>query len=83
MECNLSGVPELFVFLSQPLGFTDYSVHESLLPRIDAYEREKVLNFIPPSGNTIIFYYNIKGAQVRIPFDFIPRLSITDVSWLH
>lgn len=61
MDCNLSGVPEILIFLNQPVAFSDYSAHECLLPRIDTYEREKVLNLIPPSGITTLFYYNIKG----------------------
>lgn len=33
MDCNLSGTPELFIFLNQPISFNDYSVHEILLNR--------------------------------------------------
>jgi AP-3 complex subunit mu len=79
MDCNLSGVPEIFIFLSQSTSFNDYSVHECLLPRIETYEREKVLNLIPPTGSTTIFYYNIKGVQAKVPFDFRHKLTLTEV----
>lgn len=42
VDCNLSGTPELFVFLNQTNQFTDYTVHECLLNRLDTYERERV-----------------------------------------
>lgn len=47
--------------------------------RVDTYEREKVLNLIPPTGTSTIFYYNIKGVAISVPFDFIPKISITEV----
>ncbi|CAD8112881.1 unnamed protein product [Paramecium primaurelia] len=75
VDCNLSGVPELFVFLNQTNQFNDYTVHECLLQKIDTYERERVLAFVPPSGTTTIFYYNIKGISIRPPFEFIPKLQ--------
>lgn len=46
--------------------------------RVDTYEREKVLNLIPPTGTSTIFYYNIKGVAISVPFDFIPKISITE-----
>ncbi|CAK91642.1 unnamed protein product (macronuclear) [Paramecium tetraurelia] len=75
VDCNLSGIPELYVFLNQPKQFDDYSVHECLLQKIDTFEREQVLVFVPPSGTTTIFYYNIKEISIRVPFDFIPKLQ--------
>ncbi|CAD8190721.1 unnamed protein product [Paramecium octaurelia] len=75
VDCNLSGLPELYVFLNQPNQFNDYSVHECLLQKIDTFEREQVLAFVPPSGTTTIFYYDIKGISIKVPFDFIPKLQ--------
>lgn len=60
------------------MTFNDYSVHECLLSRLESYERERVLNFIPPSGNSTIFYYNLKGIA-KVPFDFFPKLIFSDV----
>jgi hypothetical protein len=57
----------------------DPEVHITSTSRVDTFEREKVLNFIPPTGSTTIFYYNIKGVAISVPFDFIPRISFTDV----
>lgn len=56
-------------------------MHECLLNKIDTYEREKVLAFIPPSGSSTVFYYNIKGVQARVPFDFVHKITFLNV-WL-
>lgn len=54
-------------------------MHECLLNKIDTYEREKVLAFIPPSGSSTVFYYNIKGVQARVPFDFVHKITFLNV----
>ena len=38
MDCNLSGTPELYIYLNQPIAFSDYSVHETLLSSIPTFQ---------------------------------------------
>ena len=57
-------------------NFNDYSVHECLYENIASIENEKLLRFIPPTGNFNLFYYNIKNLNVKLPFEVIPRIEI-------
>ena len=57
MECSLSQQPFVTMYLNMPQDVFDFSVHDCLLDSVSNFENDKILAFIPPSGNTSILYY--------------------------
>jgi AP-3 complex subunit mu len=66
MNCKVSGMPEFNVYLQQPHPFNDFSVHECLYETIDSFDKEKILNFIPPTGQSSLLFY--KYGKINIFF---------------
>lgn len=74
VESNLSGTPEVVLYMSIPNEFEDYSIHQCLYGKTFSLENEKVLNFIVPNGNFSLLSYTIRDVQPRYPFEiFVHR----------
>lgn len=48
---------------------------KNIFKRIETLEKEKLLNFIPPTGSFILMNYNISDVHMALPFEVIHSLS--------
>lgn len=63
--CNLSGMPDLELSFNRPNLLSDAQLHRCI--RINRYEKEKIISFVPPDGAFTLLSYRIdEGSQVPI-----------------
>jgi len=74
VNARLTGMPELELEFNHPEMFLDVVFHPCVL--LQAYNKNKVLRFIPPDGKFILMNYRIKG-QLHPPVQVRPKYDRT------
>lgn len=67
--CQLGDFPIVRTFLSIPQELEDYSFHTCAIDSESSLLKEKILEFVPPNGKTIVFTYAIANQQPVLPFE--------------
>ncbi len=60
-KCELSGMPDLLLTFNKPSLLDDCSLHRCV--RINRYESERVVSFVPPDGEFTLFTYKVMEAS--------------------
>jgi len=78
---HLSGMPEILLSFENPSVLGDVSFHPCV--RIDRWEREKVLSFVPPDGSFELMWYRTAAGRITpamvvesVPFYCRPSVTI-------
>jgi hypothetical protein len=50
VNCALSGMPDLAMYMHLPHPFSSYSLHTAAMGRRKRFEEEKMICFEPPDG---------------------------------
>ena len=69
MQSKPSADASFNLYLYSPHQFSDYSVHECLYESLIKFKQQKILNFVPPSGQTSLFYYKYRDSFRLSPKD--------------
>jgi AP-3 complex subunit mu len=75
-NCKLSGMPDLTLSFTKPQLLDDCSLHKCV--RINRFQREKVISFVPPDGNFKLLSFKINSANnsnINIPLYVKPTVS--------
>ena len=56
-NCMLDSYPTFTVFFNIPNEFDDYALHRCAIDSEINLQREKILEFVPPNGKTVILSY--------------------------
>ncbi|KAL7711717.1 Clathrin-adaptor medium chain [Entamoeba marina] len=59
-QCGLSGVPDVSLRFENPQIMDDVSFHPCI--RINKWEQQKILSFVPPDGKFTLFNYRVRGS---------------------
>jgi len=75
-NCRLSGMPDLTLSFTKPSLMGDVSLHRCV--RINRYQREKIISFVPPDGSFKLLSYRVNGntnmpIYVRPTIDYGPN----------
>eukprot|EP00924_Labyrinthula_sp_SR-Ha-C_P000974 snap_masked-scaffold_7-processed-gene-9.18-mRNA-1 protein AED:1.00 eAED:1.00 QI:0/0/0/0/1/1/6/0/450 len=73
VKSQLSGMPEVSLFLKNREEIEDYSCHKCV--KLNTFMSEKVLQFVPPDGEFILMKYTLrnipdKKMKLILPLDF-------------
>eukprot|EP00927_Polykrikos_kofoidii_P076877 TRINITY_DN73891_c0_g1_i1.p1 TRINITY_DN73891_c0_g1~~TRINITY_DN73891_c0_g1_i1.p1 ORF type:complete len:456 (+),score=98.10 TRINITY_DN73891_c0_g1_i1:135-1502(+) len=68
VNCKLSGLPEVQLTLRNPGVLQDVSFHPCV--RLQRYERDRSLSFIPPDGEFTLASYWVPDTTLQLPFNF-------------
>lgn len=71
-NCRLSGMPDLTLSFTKSNLLDDISLHRCV--RINRYQREKVISFVPPDGQFTLFTYRI-GGNLQMPIYVKPQIN--------
>ena len=71
-NCRLSGMPDLTLSFTRPSLLDDVSLHRCV--RINRYQRERVISFVPPDGPFRLLSYRVAG-QLSMPIYVKPQVS--------
>lgn len=63
-NCRLSGMPDLTLSFTRPSVLDDCSLHRCV--RINRFQRERVVSFVPPDGNFKLLSYKTVGGDVPV-----------------
>lgn len=75
-NCKLSGMPDLALIFMNPRILDDVSFHPCV--RINRWERERVVSFIPPDGHFKLMNYRVNtGTSVILPLAVKPQIFFT------
>jgi len=72
-NCRLTGMPDLTLTFTKPNLLDDCSLHRCV--RINRYQRERVISFVPPDGVFKLLTYRIPG-QTNVPVFVKPLVSL-------
>lgn len=73
VNSKLSGLPEVLLSLRNPGVLQDVSFHPCV--RLQRFERDKSLSFVPPDGEFTLASYWITDTTLQLPFNF--SVSVT------
>jgi len=74
MRCTLSGTPDLTLRLKDPAVLADAAFHPCI--RIEKWDRDKTLSFIPPDGVSVIAKYWVpQSSPVEVPVSVKAKLT--------
>jgi len=71
-NCRLSGMPDCTLSFTKPSLIEDCSLHRCV--RINRYQREHVISFVPPDGQFNLMSYRVKGIT-QLPLSIRPQIS--------
>lgn len=72
VNCRLSGMPDLTLTFTKPNLLNDCSLHRCV--RINRYQRERVISFVPPDGIFKLLSYRISG-NIMLPIFVKPVIT--------
>jgi AP-3 complex subunit mu len=71
-QCRLSGMPDLTLTFTKPNLLADASLHRCV--RINRFQREKVVSFVPPDGAFKLLSFRING-NTNTPLYLKPQIT--------
>jgi len=71
IDCQLAGVPDLLLRFQNPGIMDDVSFHPCV--RLNRWEREQVVSFVPPDGKFQLMEFRSKG-NINLPLYFTPHV---------
>ena len=71
-NCRLSGMPDLTLSFTRPSLLDDASLHRCV--RINRYQRERVISFVPPDGPFRLLSYKVTQ-PLTLPLYIKPQVS--------
>jgi AP-3 complex subunit mu len=71
-NCRLTGMPDLTLTFTRSNLLDDCSLHRCV--RINRYQRERVISFVPPDGNFKLLSYRVNGIN-QIPIYVKPNIT--------
>jgi len=71
-NCRLSGMPDLTLTFTKPSLLEDCSLHRCV--RINRFQREHVVSFVPPDGQFTLMSYRVKGLS-QLPIYIKPTVT--------
>lgn len=74
--CSLTGVPDITLKFENPQIMDDVSFHPCI--RINKWEQQKVLSFVPPDGKFNLFNYRVRG-NLQPPIKLGGQIKWTDM----
>lgn len=73
-KCQLSGTPDLALFLKHNPPLQDVSLHRCV--RLARYERDQMISFVPPDGEFTLCTYRV-DSNINIPLYVRPEFNWT------
>ena len=75
-KCELSGMPEIILSLTNSDSFEDVCYHRCV--RHNRYESDRTISFVPPDGRFSLFQYRCKPLQsLQPPFYVTPQVTFS------
>jgi AP-3 complex subunit mu len=71
-NARLSGMPDLTLSFTRPSLLSDVSLHRCV--RINRYQREKIISFVPPDGEFKLLSFRING-NTNVPIYVTPEVN--------
>lgn len=71
-NCKLSAMPDLSLSFTPSSLLQDVSLHKCV--RINRFQREKTVSFVPPDGHFDLLTYRISGSQT-LPLHVTPKIN--------
>jgi len=71
-NCRLTGMPDLTLTFTRPSLLDDCSLHRCV--RINRYQRERQISFVPPDGKFKLLSYRV-GGDIRMPVFVKPQIN--------
>jgi len=71
-NCQLSDMPDLLLNFTKPSLLDDVSLHRCV--RIQRFQRERAVSFVPPDGKFVLMTYRIRNAN-KLPIYVKPTVT--------
>eukprot|EP00823_Brevimastigomonas_motovehiculus_P006871 TRINITY_DN5891_c0_g1_i1.p1 TRINITY_DN5891_c0_g1~~TRINITY_DN5891_c0_g1_i1.p1 ORF type:complete len:419 (+),score=100.09 TRINITY_DN5891_c0_g1_i1:56-1312(+) len=72
-NCRLSGMPDLTLSFTRPQLMEDVALHRCV--RINRFQREKLISFVPPDGAFTLLSYRLRNVNQALPIVIRPHIS--------